>query len=154
LPPDVTVFSAFTRPNDVLQERLDPLSSDTLSSEAFQPTNFNGINQPALNQENLIGVGIQNPNFASYRALETGDQPGPLVSSNPVGLGDPLQPSVRTNPLGTGAPAQSLSPERIMPPAYRPTNNDGVPAPTLNRTNILGSGGPPGPVLTAENLFE
>jgi hypothetical protein len=154
LPPDVTVFSAFTRPNDVLQEKLDPLSSDTLPSEAFQPTNFDGVNQPPLNQENLIGTGVQNPNFTSFRALESGDQPGPLVSSNPVGLGDPLQPAVRTNPLGTGAPAQSLSTERIMPPAYRPTNNDGIPTPTLTRTNVLGSGGPPGPVLTAENLFE
>jgi len=154
LPSDVTVFGNVVRPNDTLQERLDPLSSDTLPSEAYLPTNFDGVNEPRLNQENLIGVGIQNPNFTSFRALEAGDQPGPLVSSNPVGLGDPLQPAVRTNTLGVGAADRGLSAERIMPPAYRPTNNDGTPPPALTKTNILGSGGPPGPSLTSENLFQ
>lgn len=183
LPDDVRVYGTTVRPNEVIQERLDPLSSNTLSSQAFQPTNFNGQNQPALSQENLIGVAVQNPNFTSYRAIGSGAQPGPLVAANPIGAGDQPGTFSSTNTIGSGsqpgafsstntlgvgsqpgnfssmntlgsaAPDPVLSQERIMPAAYRPTNNDGSNPPQLSKSNILGAGGPPGPVLTSENIF-
>ena len=165
---DVRVYGTTVRPNEVIQERLDPLSSNTLSSQAFQPTNFNGQREPQLSQENLIGTATQNPNFNSYRAVGQGSQPGPLVPTNTIGAGDqpgafssinPLeagdQPGTfsSTNPLGAPPANPTLSAQRIMPAAYKPTNADGTNPPALSNSNILGSGGPPGPVLSSENIF-
>ncbi len=153
LPGDVRVYGITVRPNETIQERLDPLSSNTLSSQALQPTNFDGDQQPRLSQENLIGIGTQNPNFSAYRAMDSGDQPGGFSSTNTIGTGDQPGTFSSLNPLGAGDQPPVLGSERILPAAYRPTNNDGSNPPALSKSNILGAGGPPGPVLTSENIF-
>ena len=153
LNPDTKVFSAAERPNENLTEKLDPLSSNTLSSAALQPTNFNGAQPPTLDQENLIAPAVQNLNFRSSNIQAPAAQIGPFSSTNTLGNGADEQPFNRTDVIGNGALEQSLKAEKIMPTAFRPTNNDGGNPPALTKTNVLGGGGPPGPTLTAENIF-
>jgi hypothetical protein len=153
LNPDIKAFSAAERPNEILTEKLDPLSGPTLSSAALQPTNFNGDNQPPLNQENLIAPAVQNLNFSSMNTLGTGLQPDNLKASNSLGRGADAQPFTRTDIIGSGPTETSLKTEKILPAAYQPTNRDGSQPPVLAKNNILGGGGPPGPVLTSENIF-
>jgi hypothetical protein len=153
LNPNVRAFSAAEGPNEILTEKLDPLSSNTLSSEAFQPTNFNGTQPPTLNQENLIAPGVQNLNFRGSNIQEPAFRLGPFSSTNTLGTGADTQPFIRTDVIGDGPTEQSLKAEKILPAAFRPTNNDGANPPTLTKINTLGGGGPPGPILTAVNIF-
>jgi hypothetical protein len=153
LNPDIKAFARAEGPNEVLTEKLDPLSSNTLSSAAYQPTNFNGENQLVLNQENLIAPPVQNLNFRGENILGQGDQPDALSPLNPLGNSADDQPFSRTDLMGSGAAEQNLKAEKILPTAYQPTNRDGSQPPALNKFNLLGGGGPPGPALTAENIF-
>ena len=153
LNPNIRAFAAAEGPNEILTERLDPLSSNTLSSEAFQPTNFNGTPPPALDQENLIAPAVQNLNFRGSNIEGRAAQLGPFSSTNTLGSGADTQPFTRTDIIGNGADTQPLKAEKILPAAFRPTNNDGVNPPALTKFNTLGGGGPPGPALTAVNIF-
>jgi len=138
LNPDIKAFSVNNRPNEILSEKLDPLSSSTLSSAAFQPTNFNGQQIPSLSQENILKSPVRKGNFSSLNILNNGNVPGPFV---------------RTNVIGSSIPEKALQSEKILGTAYTPTNNDGTLPPQLTAFNALGSGGPPGPTITTENIF-
>jgi hypothetical protein len=153
LNPDIKVFYKAEGPNEILTEKLDPLSSSVLSSAALQPTNFNGDVQPPLNQENLIERAPASLNFKSLNSLGVGNQPQKTTTENPLGRGADSQPFTRSDIIGSGPAETSLRTEKILPAAYRPTNNDGSNVPALTKIKILGGGGPPGPILTAENIF-
>jgi hypothetical protein len=153
LNPDIKAFVKAEGPNEILTEKLDPLSGLTLSSAAYQPTNFNGTAPPTLNQENLIPAPVQNLNFKSMNTLGKGVQPVKTTTQNPLGKGADAQPFTRLDAIGSGSAEPRLKAEKILPAAYQPTNRDGSQPPVLTKTNVLGGGGPPGPVLTAENIF-
>jgi hypothetical protein len=154
LSPDLKVFSGLgNRPNEILTEKLDPLSSSTMLSTAYQPTNFNGENIAPLDQENLIAPAVSNANFSSLNTQGQGTQPEPFKSTNTLGNGADVQAFTRTDIMGSGVIESTLKAEKILSAAYQPTNRDGSNPPTLTKTNILGGGGPPGPNLTAENIF-
>lgn len=153
LNPNIKAFSAAEGPNEILTEKLDPLSSSTMPSEAFQPTNFNGTPPPTLSQENLITPPVQNLNFRDSNILGRVPQIGPFSSTNTLGKGADAQPFTRTDIIGGGGLEQPLRAEKILPAAFRPTNNDGANPPALTKFNTLGGGGPPGPALTPVNIF-
>ena len=154
LSPNVKAFSGLNnRPNEILTEKLDPLSSSTMLSTAYQPTNFNGEKLALLDQENLIAPPISNANFSSLNTQGEGPQPGPLKTTNPLGRGADSQAFTRTDIMGSGRDETGLRAEKILSEAYQPTNRDGTNPPVLTKTNVLGSGSPPGPNLTAENIF-
>lgn len=153
LNPDIKAFSVNNRPSDILSEKLDPLSSNTLNSAANQPTNFNGLKEPRLSQENIIKSPIRKEKFNTLNILGTGYRPGPFLSTNTIGTGGDQQGFVRTNVIGSGEIEKPLQSEKILDAAYTPTNNDGNRPPSINKFNILGASGPPGPVLTNENIF-
>lgn len=153
LNPDIKAFSMDNRIIDVLSEKLDPLSSNTLKSTANQPTNFNGLIEPKLSQENIIKSPIRKEKFNNFNILGAGYKPGPFFSTNVIGTVEEQEEFTRTNVIGFGEIEKSLQSEKILDAAYTPTNNDGNNPPSLNKFNILGTSGPPGPIFTNENIF-
>jgi hypothetical protein len=116
------VFSAGSV-SDALTEKLDPLSSLSMPSTAYQPTNFNGAELPKMTQEKVFSAAQTSSNFST------------------------------TNTIGKGQSSPTYKTEKIMPAGYQPTNNDGTAPPQLSAFKVLGAGGPPGPSLNAEKVF-
>ena len=116
-------FSGNNTVNGELKEHLDPLSSVSMPSTAYQPTNFNGMELPKMTQERILSTPQQvASNFSSLNTMTN----------------QPVDNTSRT--------------EKMMPVANQPTNSDGTAPPQLSAFKILGAGGPPGP-MTTENIF-
>lgn len=112
------VFSANPgAPTGKLNEQLDPLSSLTMPSSAYQPTNFNGTNPPTLGGgQNMFQPSIPLGNFTSFNPLGAGSQPGPMqrVDIIPPGEPEPILQSQRVIP--PGQPERPLGAQTILPP--------------------------------------
>ena len=100
------------------------------------------INQLANLNFNTIYPVVWNRGYTFYKS--------PLAKKI---TGADSQPFTRSDIIGSGPAETSLRTEKILPAAYLPTNNDGSNIPALTKIKILGGGGPPGPILTAENIF-
>lgn len=97
------VFASAGGPTGVLNEQLDPLSSLTMPSSAYQPTNFNGTNPPQLTPGQVFQPSIPLGNFTSFNPIGIGAQPGPFqgVDVIPSGSPEPVLQAQRIIPSGT-----------------------------------------------------
>ncbi len=124
------------------------------------------LEKPALGDINIFGEPIQTPtDYTGEKVLPSGNQPTnrdgntpfPLKSVNP--LESNQNPQTQLKPDNTFSNSNPSTPgtfvgNEIFSTAQTPTNLNGSEPPKLKREQILGSGGPPGPPLTPENIFE
>jgi hypothetical protein len=109
------VYSAPGGPTGVLEEKLDPLSSLTMPSSAYQPTNFNGTNPPTLGQEKVFQPSIPLGNFASTNILGVGSQPGPFQTIDIIPPGDPEPILQAQKIIPAGERERPLASQKILP---------------------------------------
>ncbi len=102
-------------PTGVLTEKLDPLSSLTMPSSAYQPTNFNGTVFPALSRENLFQPSIPLGNFSSFNTLGAGSQPGPFQRIDVIPPGDPEPILQAQRIIPRGDAERPLASQTILP---------------------------------------
>ena len=111
------VFSANPGgPSGVLTEQLDPLSSLTMPSTAYQPTNFNGTNPPELSPGIKAFQGsIPLGNFSSFNPIGAGAQPGAFQRVDIMPPGDPAPALQAQTILPRGVAERPLAAQTVLP---------------------------------------
>ena len=117
---DLTPYRVFSAnpgaPSGQLTEQLDPLSSLTMPSTAYQPTNFNGTLPPSLSgRENMFQASIPLGNFTSFNPIGAGAQPGPMERVDIIPSGDPEQPLQAQRVIPPGQIERPLGAQTVLP---------------------------------------
>lgn len=150
-----SVIRSATPPADDLTE----LGNINIFTETLQKP-------PGLSDINIFGEPIQIPSdYTGEKVMPAGNlptnrdgnSPFPLKNLNTLdSIQNPVSPLKPDNNFANSNPAQTgtFTGFDAFNPAQTPTNLNGSTPPKLKREQILGFGGPPGPPLAPENIFE